>query len=170
MEEQLLLSIIEGIKKTRGQYPGKKELQKTIYLLQKKGFPSEYSFRFHFYGPYSDSLDENIQRLAIQGVLEIQHDEQTHRIVPSPSRSNETNQSNSCTNEMDIALAALGNISARDMELMATIVFLIDNHIVSEPHSEASVIVNVHNVKKDKYSDMEIRRYYHLLKEHAYIQ
>ena len=53
---------------------------------------------------------------------------------------------------------------------MATIIFLLDNHMVSGRRSEKDVITKVNDVKGNKYSNDEIQKYYRLLKEKAYIQ
>jgi uncharacterized protein YwgA len=42
---------------------GRTRLQKTIYLLQRHGFPTSYSYSLHFYGPYSEELLSDVQLL-----------------------------------------------------------------------------------------------------------
>jgi len=44
---------------------GRSRLQKTIWLLQRAGLPTDYSYSLHFYGPYSEEL-RSIVRLAVQ--------------------------------------------------------------------------------------------------------
>ena len=39
---------------------GRTRLQKTIKLLQRLGFPTDYSYKIHFYGPYSEGLQAEI--------------------------------------------------------------------------------------------------------------
>jgi len=39
---------------------GRTRLQKEIKLLQRLGFPTDYPYMIHFYGPYSDSLHADI--------------------------------------------------------------------------------------------------------------
>lgn len=39
---------------------GRTRLQKTIKLLQRIGFPTDYSYTIHFYGPYSEGLQAEI--------------------------------------------------------------------------------------------------------------
>lgn len=168
MNEQLLLSVVENINTIKGRYPGKKELQKTVYLLQKKGLSSDYSYRFYFYGPYSDSLDEDIQRLTIKGSLKIREDENTHRIELTERALKSLNEEG-CVALVQDTIRDLSDIPPVHLELMTTIIFLQDKHMVSENPSETEVIKKVHEVKNDKYPDDEIRRFYQLLKEKKYI-
>lgn len=170
MDDQLLLSVIESIKSVKGQYPGKKELQKTVYLLQNKGLASNYSYRFYFYGPYSDVLDEDIQRLTIQGALEIHQDDLTHRImISNHARVRAIADDSKNARLIRETINDLGQISPRHLELMTTIIFLLDNHMVGSNCVEGDLVAKVHDVKDDKYRDEEIRQYYRLLKEKEYI-
>ena len=170
MNEQLLLSIIENINLVNGHYPGKKELQKTVYLLQKKGLGLKYAYRFYFYGPYSDALDEDVQRLAIQGILGIQQDEYTHRVTLSSRASNMLSTKGKERDLIYNTINDLRQISPAHLELMATIVFLFDNKMIPDNHSEAAVVKKVHDVKANKYGNDEIRKYFQFLKEKEYIQ
>jgi hypothetical protein len=168
MNSQLLISIIESIHTSKGHYPGKKELQKSVYLLQNKGLDLGYSYRFYFYGPYSDALDEDIQRLAIQGVLAINHEEMTHRITVKLSPEAESIEDDkvklirSTANE-------LKNITPIQLELMSTILFIINNNMVPENYNEDDIIDKVSDLKGDKYSDDDVKKYYKLLLDNKYI-
>lgn len=47
------------------KYSHRMKMQKGVYLLQEMGVPvGEYGFTWYKYGPYSQSLDEDMQRLA----------------------------------------------------------------------------------------------------------
>jgi hypothetical protein len=39
---------------------GRTRLQKTIWLLQRLGLPTDYSYSLHFYGPYSEEIKADI--------------------------------------------------------------------------------------------------------------
>jgi hypothetical protein len=43
-----------------GKIVGRTRLQKEVKLLQRLGFPTDYSYTIHFYGPYSESLQGDI--------------------------------------------------------------------------------------------------------------
>jgi uncharacterized protein len=40
---------------------GRTRLQKTVWLLQRLGMPTDYSFSLHFYGPYSEEIKADIE-------------------------------------------------------------------------------------------------------------
>ncbi|HMM23054.1 MAG TPA: hypothetical protein PKA10_20285 [Selenomonadales bacterium] len=69
MSTMTLLKTIEDIAKIKP--PGKKALQKLIYLAQRKGANFGFPFAIHYYGPYSSSLDYALQSLIMQGAVEL---------------------------------------------------------------------------------------------------
>ena len=48
---------------------GRTRLQKTIKLLQRLGFPTDYTYTIHFYGPYSEGLQAEIGLLEAFGLV-----------------------------------------------------------------------------------------------------
>jgi uncharacterized protein YwgA len=53
-----------------GEVFGRTRLQKTIKLLQRLGFPTDYSYTIHFYGPYSEGLQAEIGLLEALGLVQ----------------------------------------------------------------------------------------------------
>jgi len=49
---------------------GRTRLQKTVRLLQRLGFPTDYRFTLHFYGPYSEALQAEVNLLNVVGLIE----------------------------------------------------------------------------------------------------
>jgi uncharacterized protein YwgA len=64
----LVLSVSKGIK-------GRKKLQKLVYLANSAGWNVFKDYRFHHYGPYSDSLLSEIQNLQEAGLVRIKETE-----------------------------------------------------------------------------------------------
>ncbi|GGL50116.1 YwgA family protein [Sporolactobacillus putidus] len=52
-----------------GEIAGRKKLQKMVYILQKIGFPFHETYRFHFYGPYSEELTMQLEELCDFGFI-----------------------------------------------------------------------------------------------------
>ncbi len=52
-----------------GEIAGRKKLQKMVYILQKIGFPFHETYRFLFYGPYSEELTMQLEELCDFGFL-----------------------------------------------------------------------------------------------------
>ena len=48
---------------------GRTRLQKTVWLLQRKKFPTDYSYLLHFYGPYSEDLNSEVKLARQLGLL-----------------------------------------------------------------------------------------------------
>jgi hypothetical protein len=49
---------------------GRTRLQKEVKLLQRCGFPTDYSYTIHFYGPYSEALQADIGLLGAFGLAD----------------------------------------------------------------------------------------------------
>ena len=54
----------------RSETLGRTRLQKEVKLLQRLGFPTDYPYMIHFYGPYSESLQSDIGLMEAFGSLE----------------------------------------------------------------------------------------------------
>ncbi len=48
---------------------GRTRLQKTIYLLQRKGLPTDFDYMLHFYGPYSSGLNMELELVEQLGLV-----------------------------------------------------------------------------------------------------
>ncbi len=48
---------------------GRTRLQKEVKLLQRLGFPTDYAYMIHFYGPYSEGLNADIGLLSSAGLV-----------------------------------------------------------------------------------------------------
>ncbi len=63
----------------------------------------------------------------------------------------------------------LKNITPIQLELMSTILFIINNNMVPENYNEDDIIDKVSDLKGDKYSDDDVKKYYKLLLDNKYI-
>lgn len=55
--------------KRLGHIDGRKRLQKTVYILQQKGYPFDEVFEYGHYGPYSRALADELDTLVSDGLL-----------------------------------------------------------------------------------------------------
>jgi hypothetical protein len=55
-----------------GTFPTRKRIQKVVFLLQAKGFPSDAEFSLHHYGPYSRDLARLTNEMVREGLLQEQ--------------------------------------------------------------------------------------------------
>jgi len=51
------------------QVVGRTRLQKTIWLLQRTGLPTDYHFTNYHYGPYSEGLQADVGLFELMGIL-----------------------------------------------------------------------------------------------------
>lgn len=65
----------------QSQVPGKKMVQKLMYLIERKGINLGLNYSIHFYGPYSVTLDDTLHSLEAQGIININVDHLTHKIT-----------------------------------------------------------------------------------------
>lgn len=49
---------------------GRTRLQKSIYLLQRTGLPTDFAYSLHFYGPYSEGLNTGVRLVKQLGLVE----------------------------------------------------------------------------------------------------
>ena len=55
---------------------GRVRLQKTVRLLQRMGLPTDYGFRLHFHGPYSEDAQADVALLESLGIVTESHGDQ----------------------------------------------------------------------------------------------
>lgn len=58
---------------------GNTRLQKEIWLLQRLGLPTDYSYKVHFYGPYSEDLHAETGFLQSIGVVDVEEKQSKER-------------------------------------------------------------------------------------------
>lgn len=114
---------------------GKTKLHKLVYLIKEIGkVPVGFNFRFYNYGPYSDSLAETLDFVAsLQGVkmkydasvnmYEITAGENAEKLVEKANPELQTNK-----DAIDRILAAYGNKTAKELELITTILYSNKNY------------------------------------------
>ncbi|NLU53279.1 MAG: SocA family protein [Clostridiaceae bacterium] len=167
-----LKNVVPVIKKiSEYQQPGKKALQKLIYLIQKKGVDLGFDFSIHYYGPYSSSLDDSIHVMQLQGVVEIIPDGMNHRICLTDLSDMVENGVFSPIEEETIesVLESFGSMSAFDLELITTTDFVARELCKTLKNcTENDIIDGVKKIKGEKFSCDKIKQAILLLRENGY--
>ena len=57
----MTVDIASLVRAAGGEIVGKIRLQKMVYLLDQMGLNSGYPFEYHHYGPYSESLAQQVE-------------------------------------------------------------------------------------------------------------
>lgn len=158
-----LLSIIQKIKRESGHNPGKKQLQKLVYLIQAKGADVGYEYGIHFYGPYSKELSHDLLSLCVHGLIDFHVEGQTHEIVPSDKPA-EMTVAQDDLKLIDRVIHQYQACTPSDLELITTAHFVA----VNLGNSDHEILQGVERIKGDKYPQKEIRAVIqHLREEYA---
>jgi len=164
-----LVSVIKRI--SEYQQPGKKALQKLIYLIEKKGVDLGYDFSIHYYGPYSSALDDSIHAMQLQGILEIIPDGMNHRIRLTDLSDMMESEKFSLKDEQIIqnVLESFGPMTAFELELITTTDFVARELCKTLGNcTNDDIIEGVKKIKGDKFSYEKIKQAILLLKENGY--
>lgn len=72
-----VFTLLEFFNSTKIIY-GRKKLQKVIHILENCGHQFPFKYEYHFYGPYSSQLQEEVNNLVRQGFLSEDRDDDTY--------------------------------------------------------------------------------------------
>ena len=148
-----LLAIIQKIKHECGENPGKKQLQKLVYLIQAKGVSLGYEYDIHFYGPYSEELSHDLLSLCVHCRVDFSVEGQTHKIVPFDKEPVEMTLSKDHSAVVDNLIRQYKDISPSELELITTTHFVAENL----GSSEEEILAGVKRIKGNKYPERDIK-------------
>ena len=107
---------------------GKIKVQKLVYFLQEAlSVPVGYTFRMHHYGPYSEELDTDVDRLQSTGYVKVVRDSEGYGFHIRTANEPEQGWAGLVephTEQIDRVLELLGERLASELELAATIHFV----------------------------------------------
>jgi len=122
-----LLEILNSL----GVIEGRKKLQKMIHLIETSGVNLPFKYEYHFYGPYSAQLQEEVNFLVNQGFLEEFKENETYiyRITQRGKEfKNKLEESYSFSFDFDEKLlTSLNEKSSQFLEMVSTYAFLLDS-------------------------------------------
>lgn len=146
--------------------PGKKILQKIVFLIEEKGIDLGYEYGLHFYGPYSGTLDLDTKFLHADGIINFDYSGYSHLmgINEKDYEVNSDGLSSKQQEEIDKLLERFQGQSPSDLELLTTAIYAY-NHL--EDKSKKDIIGGVQKIKGSKYSIEQIEE---ALKELAYFE
>lgn len=147
--------------------PGKKMLQKLMYLIERQGINLELNYSIHFFGPYSSKLDETIHILESYDKLNIDTSGATHIIrkgtAPIEGQLNESDQ-----DKINSVLEHFSNKSAFDLEAITTVDY-VANKMLKGSTDKDEIICTVQKVKGSKFSVARLTEGFQILKQFHYI-
>jgi len=147
--------------------PGKKMLQKLMYLIDRQGVDLELNYSIHFFGPYSAKLNELIHTLESYDKLMIDTSGVTHIIhkgnIPITGQPSEEEQE-----KINFVLEHFSDKSAFDLEAITTMDY-VANKILKGSRDEAEIIGRVKKIKGSKFSDTHLAESFQTLQRFHYI-
>lgn len=157
--KDVIINIIEKISEV-SETPGKKKLQKIIYLIEEKGFDLGFDYRIYYYGPYSSDLDFAVREMNIDGLLTIDYSRSEHKIAVAEGISC-SKDDNPIINEV---IELYGKDSPSDLELCATALY-----VFKQVNDKTKVEEGVRKLKGTKYNSVQISRAIDKLVDTGYI-
>ncbi len=149
-------------KRFGGPRLGKKALQKSVHLLQELGgVDAGYRFSFYTYGPYSSTLAGDLDIVAMRGGAKVSYNatDNYYAIEATPETEGVIARGQEFIDRhrtrIDRVLDRFGGRTAKDLELVSTIVYLRRHAPAGIFDDDAKLIERVRNLKP-KYSDAEI--------------
>lgn len=152
---------------------GKKAFQKLVYLLQElEGIPTGYSFRFFTYGPFSDDLAYTLDVIESMGGLQVVYDPKMngYQISPGEKADNIAMRGRIFLDrhraKLDRLIERFGGRTAKELELIATVVYLSNAHEGIEDEALVEGVIEL----KPKYDRRGVARSIDELRKLNYLE
>lgn len=151
--ENAVAYIIGEISESRGSNPGKKTLQKMVFLIQHKGVNLGFDYGLHFYGPYCSALDAMTTFLDAEGVIDFDYTSYSHRMKINDTVEVASGLDITEEKMVDDVILEFIDSSPSQLELLTTAMYAFE-HLPDK--SIPSIVKGVKKIKGTKYSDREI--------------
>jgi uncharacterized protein YwgA len=151
--------------------PGKKTVQKLLYLMERRGVQLDLDYRIHFFGPYSSTLDNILRALHNSEVIDINTTGQTHTISVKDLSLCEGEGLSPAENEfVQFVIDKFGDKTALELEAITTLDFvarsLSESTVITD---DSEIIKNVQKIKGNKFSEPQLIEHLNLLKQLKYL-
>jgi uncharacterized protein YwgA len=149
----LIAQLVSDYNETFGRPAGKKAVQKLFYVLQRRAKEAKlYGFSFYNYGVYSHDLARDISEAERYDFLDVEYDGTANAYSIKPSSHFEENRRFVPTYYRIDSLKDVLSLSAKDLELITTIMFVCDEEKISERQQIISRVLEL----KPKFSEGEV--------------
>lgn len=144
-----------------GARVGKTALQKLLYILQ-YGYGTQLGYRFdlYTYGPYSSEVMGDIDYANATDLLSVQYDGDKGYSISLGAEASQIDELREniraeSEDKLTLLLDRFGNLRAADLELRATILYVIKDRKTGEDDDDE--IARITRGLKPKFSDEEVR-------------
>lgn len=146
--------------------PGKKMLQKLMYLIDRKDVNLGLNYSIHFYGPYSSKLDNTLHRLESYDMVRIDTNRSTHTIHLGDASIDGVLEQD-IQEKVDFVLENFSTKTALELEAITTVDYvatmLLKGHATDE-----QVIEKVKRIKGSKFTSEYLQDSLEILKKFDY--
>lgn len=156
---------------------GRTALQKLLYFMKVLGVPMEYDFDIHHFGPFCSDVGSDVEWLLADDVILDKSDKESSSCYKPGENLDELRQQFSerlgkHSSTIQTICKALGEMSPRSLELISTIDFSyrwVKARGGNGPW-KPSVIAKFKEIKKEKFTDEDIEKWYKILVETTLIE
>lgn len=147
--------------------PGKKMLQKLMYLIIRKGVDLNLNYSIHFYGPYSAKFDESLHVLESYGKITIDTNGRTHviRLGEAPIQGKLKDEEQE---KVDFVIKQFIDKTAQELEAITTIDY-VATKMLKNAGSDEEIIDKVKKIKGEKFSQEYLQEGLQKLKKLEYV-
>ena len=149
--------------------PGKKMLQKLLYLMERSGLELNLDYTIHFFGPYSSVLDNAMHILDSQDKIDIDTTKKTHTISCNTTMEEIAPLKPKDQEIIDLVLTNFCGKTALELEAITTIDY-VKNSLLKSSVDDSEVIQTVKIIKGNKFSEEYLLKELEALKEYNFIQ
>ena len=147
--------------------PGKKMLQKLMYLISRRGVALDLNYSIHFFGPYSSKLDNMMRTLESYDKINIDTTRTTH-IIHLGMTPIEGNLEESDQEKVDFVLKKFATKSAHELEAITTLDY-VATELLKGTGKDEEIIKRVKQIKGSKFSEDYLSDSLDVLKQFNYL-
>ncbi len=162
-------------------YFGKVVIQKVFYFLKTYSeLPLQYEFYFYHFGPYSDSLKQDLDMMQLFGLIKIQEDPKKmgYEIIRIESKSTQGCEKDAESfvqkNIKDInkIIETFGSEEPADLELLATIHYVFEKtkSLCDNDIKHKQMVLRKVSDLKPKFPQDLIKEKYNFLEKHKFFE
>lgn len=156
-----LATICSYVALKKRELPGKKAFQKILYFITSSGVPTGLNYSIYHYGPYSSKLDYSTDNLQLMGAIAIENTPHGYKISPGEKSETLVEKGKDLIEKYQERIDfLLENLPEQPMvlELWSTTHYVADMlKTIYENTDEQEIVKEVVRLKKDKFSENQIR-------------
>lgn len=148
--------------------PGKKMVQKLMYLIERKGVALDLNYSIHFFGPYSSKLDNVIHSLEGSEILDIDTSRMKHVISMGEKKVVNNNLEKEEIEKVKFVLDNFCCMSALELEAITTLDYVATT-LLKNIATNDEIIEDVKKIKGTKFKDDYLDEKLNVLKEFGFL-